>query len=485
MYKLTVSIYKSEESFKMEYLSLLWWAFILYAISYTLSKIVISIYSIYQIRLHKKRYGNDTIVITTNTTTPLPKVSIIAPAYNEGVLILDTVDTYLNQDYPNFEVIVCSDGGTDGTLEQLIGFYNLYEVSISKFKLSTNIQHKPIKRIFKSMEFNNLIVIDKVNGGKSDAQNAGISISSGEIVTIIDSDSILVKSALSELTTVFINENNVIGLGSPIGILNDTNIEEINNKTITVPKSIWAKIQILEYARSFLLGRMGIQKIHGIALISGAFGLYRKSILEAVGGYSSGSLAEDMDIDCKVWRYIKDNKLDYIIRYVPSVFCWSEVPNDLKNIKSQRDRWSRGFTETIWKNRDLFMNYKKGLFGMFTFPYYVFFEWLTPIIEIIGLIVFIILYSIGRVEPFFLHYTFLIYYIIGVLTNILVLYAEHITNGYYKSKNSLFKLGVVSLIEPLFYHWINSMIYVYGNIRLATGARGWGTLERRGLKKIN
>jgi cellulose synthase/poly-beta-1,6-N-acetylglucosamine synthase-like glycosyltransferase len=466
----------------MENILLIGYIFIGYALLYTSSKIIISLYSLYQVKLFYKKYNN----VDLNTKDlDMPKVTIIAPAYNEGVLILDTSKTYLEQNYPNFEVIISSDGGTDDTLLQLIKYYDLYKVRLSSFKKSKNIKHEKIKKVFKSRKYSNLIVIDKVNGGKSDAQNAGISISSGEIITIIDADSILDTNALTKLVNILKNEKDVIGIGSPIGILNDNDIHDINNKNVTVPKTIWGKIQVLEYLRSFLLGRMGLQKIYGLALVSGAFGVYRKQIIEDIGGYSNGSLAEDMDVDCKIWRHIKDNDLKVKIKYIPEVFCWSEVPNNFKNLKSQRDRWSRGLTETIWKNKDLFLNPKKGLLGLFTFPYYVFFEWLTPIIEIIGLIIFPILILTGKFELSHLfYYTLIMYYVIGVITNLVTIYAETITNKYY-NKKSLMKLSLLSLVEPIFYHWINSMLYVYGNVRLLFGIKGWGKMDRSGIKKSN
>ena len=465
---------------------------LIYAVLYTSSKIIFSLISLRQIKLYTNKYdhiaNNDEVEKycaenRRDKNRILPKVTIVSPAYNEGILIKDTVHSFLDQSYPEVEVIISSDSGTDGTLEIMIDEFKLYEVSADEFTHSDKIPHKPIKRYFKSNVYDNLIVLDKENGGKADAQNAGVSISSGLITTIIDADSILERNALYHLVSIFEREGNVIGVGTPIGVLNDSTIGDDGVEDGTIPKSFWAKIQVLEYLRSFLLGRMAFQKYRGLAMVSGAFGVYYKWVIEDVGGYSSGSLAEDMDIDCKVWRMIDDRGLPFKIKYVPEVFCWSEVPDDVKNLKSQRDRWSRGLTETMWKNKDLFMNPKYGVLGLFAYPYYLFFEWFTPFLEITGFILLNVAALTGNMDWHILLSLFLIYWVSGIFLNSLTIYAEMKTGGHYKDKKSLYKLIFIVIVEPLFYHWVNSAFYVWGNIRLLFGVKGWGNMDRKGLTK--
>jgi len=463
---------------------------IAYAILYTGSKIIFSIMSLLEIRVYFWRY--DHIIEEHELTAHLkknkhemPLISIISPAYNEGILIIDTVSSFLHQSYKNKEVIVCSDGGTDGTLEKLIEHFDLIEVE-DTFIRSPAITHKTIRRFLKSTNprYHDLIVIDKENGGKADAQNAGVAIARGEIVTIIDADSILEKYALIHLADVFERERRIVGVGTPIGVVNDCNIGPDGVDDASVPKSFWAKIQVIEYMRSFLLGRMFAQRYRGLQIVSGAFGVYKKWIIEAVGGYTTGSLAEDMDIDGKIWRYIDSNKLNYRIRYIPEAFCWSEVPDTLKSLASQRDRWARGMTETIWKNKDLFFNPKYKMLGLFSYPYYVFFEWLTPFIEVIGILYFIIGASLGWFSFQILEYIFLAYWIVGIILNISALSVEAFTRGHYKNRATLLKLSFYAILEPLFFHWINSYLYVMGNLKLLLfRKKGWGNMERVGLKK--
>jgi poly-beta-1,6-N-acetyl-D-glucosamine synthase len=474
----------------MSWLSFFMYFGIVYAILYTASKLIFSIMSLLEIRIYFWRY--DHIIEEHELKAHLeknhhnmPLISIISPAYNEGVLILDTVHSFLNQSYKNKEVIVCSDGGTDGTLEKLIEHFELVETE-DNFVHSPHIQHKQIHRFFRSSnpDYKDLIVIDKENGGKADAQNAGVAIARGEIVTIIDADSILEKYALIHLADIFEREGRVIGVGTPIGVVNDCNIGPDGVDDASVPKSFWAKIQVIEYLRSFLLGRMFAQRYRGLQIVSGAFGVYKKWIVEAVGGYTTGSLAEDMDIDGKIWRYIDTQKLRYRIRYIPEAFCWSEVPNTFKSLASQRDRWARGMTETIWKNKDLFFNPRYKMLGLFSYPYYVFFEWLTPFIEITGILYFIIGASLGWFSFTILGYIFLAYWIIGILLNVASLSVEAFTRGHYKNRKTLLRLSFYAVLEPLFYHWINSYLYVVGNLKLIfLRKKGWGKMERVGLHK--
>lgn len=461
---------------------------IFYAVFYTASKLVLSSVSLVQIRRYTKKYPHmasqeDLDKHSKANRHELPVISIISPAYNEALTIVDSADSFLRQSYKFTEVIICCDGCTDNTLDILIDKYNLHPVE-DNFKHSATIKHKKVKNYFRSLSHPNLIVIDKENGGKADAQNAGIAIASGEIVTIVDADSILESNALIHLSDIFERDSQTVGIGTPIGVVNDSNVGPDGVEDASFPKSFWAKVQVLEYLRSFLLGRMAMQKFRGLMLVSGAFGVYQKWIVEAVGGYSPGSLAEDMDIDCKIWRFIDHNGLSFYLKYVPEVFCWSQVPDDFETLKSQRDRWARGLTETIWLNRSLFLNLNYKVLGIFSYPYYVVFEWLTPFIEVFGL-VFLIIGSISGIVDFeLLLNIFILYYLVGLLINGITIGTEYFTGGHYKSKAALKNLILVALIEPCFYHWINSVLYIQGNLNLIIKPRGsWGKMKRKRIKE--
>ena len=464
-------------------------AVLIYAVIYTGSKVIFSIVSLVQIRLYTLRFPHiaseaELRKLAADNKRKLPIISIIAPAYNEAPIIIESVKSFLNQSYPYTEVVVASDGGTDGTIDKLIDYFELYEVDL--FSLDNGkIEHKPVRKYYKSPNYKNLIVIDKENGGKSDAQNAAISVCSGEVLAMIDADSVLEKNALFHISGIFQRDKRVIGVGTPIGIVNDSNVGPDGVEDASFPKSFWARIQVMEYLRSFLLGRMAMQKLRGLIIISGAFAVYQKWIIEAVGGYTPRSLAEDMDIDCKIWRFIDHNRLKFTVKYVPEVFCWTQVPDTFRVLKVQRDRWARGLTETVIRNRGLFFNFRYKLLGLFAYPYYVLFEWLTPFIEVIGFLYFIFMTFFGSLEYLILGRIFLIYYTVGLSLNIITITVEAITGGHYKSSISLRKLAIVGLIEPIFYHWINSFLYLQGNLNLLLNrSKSWGKMERKELKTV-
>lgn len=461
---------------------------ICYAVFYTFSKLILSSVSLVQIKRYTKKYPHiatqeDLERHSKANRHELPKISIICPAYNEALTIIDSTDSFLRQSYKFTEVIICCDGCTDNTLDILVKNYNLHPVE-DDFKHSSTIKHKEVRNYFRSLSHPKLIVIDKVNGGKADAQNTGVAIASGEIVTIVDADSILESNALIHLSDIFERDSQTVGIGTPIGVVNDSKIGPDGVEDASFPKSFWAKLQVLEYLRSFLLGRMAMQKFRGLMLVSGAFGVYQKWIIEAVGGYSPGSLAEDMDIDCKIWRFIDHNHLAFTIKYIPEVFCWSQVPDDFQTLRSQRDRWARGLTETIWLNKNLLFNIRYKVLGILSYPYYVIFEWLTPFIEVFGL-AFLIIGSLFSLTDFnLIIIIFIIYYFVGLFINSITIGTEYFTGGHYKSRAALKHIVLIALSEPLFYHWVNSIIYIQGNVNLIIKPKGtWGKMKRKRIKE--
>ena len=463
---------------------ILGWIVVVYAIAYSASKLFFAVVSIIQIKLYTKFYPHiasekDLERYASLNKHELPIITIVMPAFNEEPNIIDSVVSCLRQTYKYTEVIVVCDGGTDGTLEKLVDYFHLYEVE-DNFKHSPNISHEPVKRYLKSATYENLIVIDKENGGKADAQNSAISICSGEVLTLIDADSILESNSLVHLASIFERDSEIVGIGTPIGVVNDSIVGADGVVGATFPKSFWAKIQVLEYLRSFLLGRMAMQKFKGLMIVSGAFGVYQKWIIDAVGGYEKGSMAEDMDIDCKVWRFISDNNLKFKLKYIPEVFCWSQVPDDFGTLLTQRDRWARGLTQTIWKNRHIFFNRRYKSLGYFSYPYYVMFEWMTPFLEMLGIFVLPFATYHGAIDPKLILHVFIAYYVIGLVLNIVTITVEASTGGHYKNSLVLRKLVLVALIEPFFFHWVNSFLYVYGNIKMVIlRQHGWGKMKRK------
>jgi len=340
-----------------------------------------------------------------------PSITIIAPAYNEGLTIVENIRSLLSLRYVNYEVMVVNDGSKDDTLQKMIDAYDLVQI---ERKIDPNWKSKTIRGIYKSKHrsFSKLTVIDKENGGKSDALNTGIQLSDSKYVGCIDVDCLLLPDALLHVVKSFFQRSSkqVIAVGGVIRIANSCKIAGGMLEEIRLPKNWLARFQLLEYTRSFILGRMAWGRIDSLLIISGAFGFFNREIALAVGGYDTNTVGEDMEIVFKMRRYMHDHNTPYTVEYIPDPLCWTEVPESLKILVNQRDRWSRGNLETLQKHKDMFFNPKYGRLGMLSYPYWFFYEWLAPILEFTGAIFIVLFYYLGILNwPFFVAITFTIY----------------------------------------------------------------------------
>ena len=269
-------------------------------------------------------------------------ISLLVPAYNEEETIVANVINLLDLDYFEYEVVVINDGSTDKTLEKLIKKFDLIKINEP---IKHSIETKEVKQIYRSAKYPYLVVIDKENGGKADALNVGINASKYKIFAAIDADSILERDSLVGIISPFFYDHSVIAVGGIIRIANGCIIRNGELKSIKFSKNFWAKLQTVEYLRAFLAGRMGFNAMNSLLIISGAFGAFKKNAVIAVGGYSTTSIGEDMDLTVKLHRYMKENKKEYKISFVPDPICWTQAPEKYSNLRKQRKRWHIGRSE--------------------------------------------------------------------------------------------------------------------------------------------
>ena len=324
--------------------------FFLYSFTIIGSYIILGIISVFETieYMKKNKFVNYNKILSSNIS---PSISIIAPAYNESLNIIENVRSLLSLHYANYDVIIVNDGSKDDSLEKLIEAYNLIPVD---FLINEQIPTQPLRKgIYKSTNpaFEKLIVVDKENGGKADALNMGLNISTNKYVACIDVDCLLIEDALLKLIKPFLEsiDQKVIAAGGVIRIANSCIIEQGKLLDINLPKKMLEKGQILEYLRAFLLGRMAWSRLNGLLVISGAFGLFDKKIAIGVGGYDTNTVGEDMEIIVRMRRYMEENKLKYKVAYIPDPLCWTEAPDNYKTFISQRNRWTRGTIETLKK----------------------------------------------------------------------------------------------------------------------------------------
>ncbi len=462
----------------IEYLNI---AIFFYGISISTAYVVLAIISARALHVYMRR--NKFIDHNVTLISPYaPSVSLIAPAYNEEKTIVENIRSLMSIHYNNFEIIIVNDGSKDQTMQTVIKAYNLERVD---FFVNEKIPCKKIKGVYKSSNkaYKKLVVIDKENGGKSDALNAGINVSQYSLITCIDVDCIVEQDAMLKMVKPFMEEKeHVIATGGVIRIANSCVIEDGRLLTAMVPENIIPRFQVIEYLRAFLMGRMAWSKMNGLLLISGALGFFDKEVVIKCGGYDHNTVGEDMELVVRMRRYMSDNKKKYKVVYIPDPLCWTEAPSDYKVLAKQRSRWMRGTMETLWKHKALFMNPKYGLLGVLSYPFWLFFEWLAPIIEFFGLIYFLFLVAIGYSNWHFFLILFSAVYFFAITISILSLVFEEFSYRQYSKHRDILKLIGTALLEPLIYHPRSAWWGLKGNLEKIKGNKGWGEMTRSGFK---
>jgi poly-beta-1,6-N-acetyl-D-glucosamine synthase len=455
--------------------------FILTLVLFT-SYLLLGIFSAVALRKYLRK--NSYINYNTLVLSPLvPRISIIAPAYNESKSIIDNVRTLLSLYYNNFEVIIVNDGSTDDTFQKIVLAFELVKVN---YYFDYRIPCERIKGVYKSENpsYNRLTVIDKNNGGKADSLNAGINISRNSLIVTIDADSIIESDSVLKLVKPFLEEKDhkVIGTGGVIRIVNSCDIERGHIREIKLPDQILPRLQVLEYTRAFLLGRMAWSHLDGLMLISGAMGMFDRETVILAGGYSIKTVGEDMELVLRMRRYKAERKEKYEVTYIPDPLCWTEAPSDFKSLRKQRTRWTRGLIESLWSHRRLFMNPSYGKLGLMGYPYWFFFEWLSPLIAFSGFVYTIYLIISHKLNlPFFL-LLFLFVYTFAVSLSVWAVLFEEITFHKYGRKRDVLRLLAAALVEPFFYP-MHTLFAVIGNIETIGGKQGWGKAKRSGFEK--
>jgi cellulose synthase/poly-beta-1,6-N-acetylglucosamine synthase-like glycosyltransferase len=465
-----------------EYVRILNAIFFFYGVSLSISYLLLAIFSARALNFHMRKnkfVSYDALLSSPNA----PSVSLIAPAYNEEKSIVENIRSLLSLHYNNIEVIIVNDGSKDNTLQTMIDAYQLEKVN---FAINQQIPGKPIRGIYKAKNpaYSKLIVVDKENGGKADALNAGINISGYDLVTCIDVDCIIEQDGILKMVKPFMEEEvKVIACGGVVRIANSCEIEDGRLIKVHVPRDFIARFQVIEYLRAFLMGRMAWSKMNGLLLISGAMGMFDKRVAIAAGGYNHNTVGEDMELVVRMRRYMAERNLKYKVTYVPDPLCWTEAPSDYKVLSRQRGRWMRGTMETLWLHRRIAFNPRYGLLGLLSYPYWMIYEWLAPIVEFLGLVYFGYLVATGFNAWFVFLFLLLAVYAFAINMSFLAFYYEERTYRQYTGKRDTLRLMLTAMLEPFIYHPRSTWWGLKGNIDKMRGVKSWGEMTRTGFKK--
>ena len=403
-------------------------------------------------------------------------ISILIPAYNEEDTVVNNIDSLLELNYPNFEIIVINDGSKDDTLNRIINTYNLRKID---FEINSHLNCNEIYGVYSSFENDKIKVVDKKNGGKADALNAGINVSKFPLFAAIDADCIIEKNALIKIVRPFIKYDDTIAVGGMVRISNGGTIEKGKLIEALIPDKAIEKYQIIEYFRAFLSSRIGWYKLNSLLIISGAFGVFKKSSVIKVGGYKK-TIGEDMELTVRLHEYHTKEKIPYKVFFESDAVCWTEAPSDIKSLRNQRIRWHRGLIDTLVKHKKMILNPRYGYAGLVSLPYYLFVECLGPVFEIIGYIVILLSIYTGDFNVAIV-YTFLMAYSFGILFSFSAIFLEEISYARYRKTSDVINMFIYALLEQFGYRqmtvfWRVSSFFNYGK-----GSKKWGQIKRKKL----
>jgi cellulose synthase/poly-beta-1,6-N-acetylglucosamine synthase-like glycosyltransferase len=461
-------------------------------------------------QLRSRAYEDLDIVYESPFTPPL---SIIVPAYNEEKTIVESLSSLLGLRFPRMEIIVVNDGSTDDTLGAILREFGFRRMEIT---YEERITTRPVRGFY---EFRgNLppgvirwVVVDKENGGKADALNVGINASTCPMFVSIDADSLIDEGALLQAFRIMLRDDGIVAIGGQVALVNGCEVQGGRVQRVGLPGSALGRFQMVEYIRSFSVGRTALARWNSIMVISGVFGIFRKDVVVKVGGYLTryltGRLAreyvgkgrdtvcEDMEIIVRIQRYIREKGLPLRVGYTPEPLCWTEGPETFESLGKQRNRWMRGLAETLSYHRAILFNPKYGNLGWFAYPFFVLFEFVGAPLEFIGYLTMPVLFALGFLSSTFM----LLFFILSVTYGALVSVAAVVTCGWsertrryqeqgssllhYRDRRHLMVLLGYALLENLGYRQLTLWWRVRGIWDYIFGKTGWEKFERKGFDK--
>jgi cellulose synthase/poly-beta-1,6-N-acetylglucosamine synthase-like glycosyltransferase len=412
-------------------------------------------------------------------TAGMPPVTLLAPAHNEEATCVEAIRSLLTLRYPSYDIIVVNDGSTDGTLAALGAAFELVEASRAPV---ATIPTAEVRGVLRSRRHPSLWVVDKANGGKADALNAGLNFCRTPLFCAMDADSLLEPDALTRIVRAFLEDATTVAAGGVIRIVNGCRVRSGMVEEVGLPDNRLARIQVLEYLRSFLSGRMGWDALDSTLIISGAFGMFQRSVVTEAGGYATDTVGEDMELVVRIHRYCREQRRPYRVTFVPDPVAWTECPESLRVLGRQRDRWQRGLVEALWRHRVMLLNPRYGKVGMLAFPYFFFLEVFGPIIEGLGYLTFLLAVVLGRASMPYVLAFLAVAFAFGIALSFAAVGLEELSFRRYPRVRDLLRLLGVAITENLGYRQLSTYWRIRGMVAKLRGASAWGVMERKGFK---
>jgi len=415
-------------------------------------------------------------------SSPLaPRITVLAPAHNEEASVVESVRSLLALSYPRLEVALVNDGSGDGTMAVLRHAFGLVPVPLVH---RNALRSARIRGLYRSRDYPELLVIDKDNGGKADALNAALNCASGDLVCVIDADTIIETDALLRMVGPFLNRDDIVAAGGTVGVVNGCEVNHGRVVSVAAPRRFLVGSQAIEYMRAFLFGRLGWNRLGGNLIISGAFGLFRRQAIIDIGGYNTGTVGEDMELVVALRRHARRTGGPDRVEFVPDPVAWTEVPSTLGGLRRQRDRWHRGLADVLHRHAGMIGNPREGALGLMVAPYFLIVELLAPVAEAFGIIAVLVGLMMGAVDVSFAVLFFTAAYGFGVLINLAVLILEQAGFDRYRRRSDKARLVLWAFTEGILFRPLTLGWRLLGLWRHLRGHQDWGAVRRQGFTGV-
>lgn len=429
---------------------------------------------------HMRRvgFGGYDRIFRSPMTTP---ISIIVPAHDEEATIVETVNAMRLLEYGEFQIVVVDDGSRDATLERLRECFALERVDRP---IRMVIPCRPIRGVYISRTAPNLLVVEKENGGKADALNAGINAARYPLFCAVDADAILESDALLRIVKPFMERpRETVAAAGIVRVVNGCKVSDGRVVQVSTPRNTIALLQVVEYLRSFLASRTAWSRLGALFIVSGAFGLFKRDAVVEAGGYRTDTVGEDLDLVLRLHRAMGERRQRYRIVFVPDPVAWTEVPETVGLLRRQRNRWQRGLLESLRASRGMMGRPRYGAIGLLALPYNWVFEAFGPLMECTGYAAIILTAALGMLTLEYLAWFTFFAFVYGIFLSISAVLLDELRTERYERVRDLARLLAVTVLENLGYRQLLGLFRVEATFDYLRHKSGWGEMRRKGYEQ--
>lgn len=407
-------------------------------------------------------------------------VTIVVPAYNEEITIESSIRSLLTLEYKLYEIVIVDDGSEDETTNVVRRAFHMHQISRP---IQRKVHCQPEEVVYESYEWKvPITLIRKKNGGKADALNMGINAAKYPYFICMDADSVLQYDSLEKIVRPVLEDGTVVAVG---GVVRPCNGAEIHNGRVIsyrMPDKIIPCMQVLEYDRSFLAARILFDRFNGSIIISGAFGLFKKSTVIDAGGYDTSTMGEDMELVVKLHVYCRENRIPYRIRYATDAVCWTQAPEKLSDLCKQRRRWHIGLFQSMIRHRSIFLNPKYGLVGLVSYLYFLIYELLSPYIEVFGLFTIALAFILDLINVPFMILFFGIYVFYSAILSLTAFFSRIHTVDLKLSFSDMLKAIGLCAVEVSCLRLVLAWVRATALVGYRKKKHTWGQIERKKIQ---